>query len=350
VTKFRTPIGHEPGGRRRFTRNIVIGGLASVAAGGLASLAVGGLVEGAGPTATTVKAAVKKGTLTVTGTAAGDVIVLRLQAGSPQTLEIDVGGDGTADLRADRQKFTAIVVAGRAGDDRIVSDELNGAFTDTETTTFNGEGGNDTLLGGIGAEVLLGGAGSDVVDGNRGVDTILGGDGTDTFQWDPGDASDVVDGGNDIDTLAFNGANIGEQFRVSANGDHVRFTRDVANIALDLDGIDTINLRSLGGADTITIDPLTGTDLTTITTDLAASTGVSDGVVDQVIVSGTSGDDQIAVVDDGAAVVVQGLSATVRITGADPTLDRLRLLGAGGVDTITATPAASSLIVLELPT
>jgi hypothetical protein len=73
-----------------------------------------------------------------------------------------------------------------------------------------------------------------------------------------------------------------------------------------------------------------------------------DGAVDQVVVNGTSAADTITVRDDGAAVVVEGLAATVRITGADPALDLLTVNGLDGDDTITATPGAGALIQLLL--
>ena len=45
----------------------------------------------------------KHGVLTVTGTHADDKIALRLQAGHPDKLEVDVGDDGSADFRFDRE-------------------------------------------------------------------------------------------------------------------------------------------------------------------------------------------------------------------------------------------------------
>ena len=70
-------------------------------------------------------------------------------------------------------------------------------------------------------------------------------------QWDPGDGSDTVDGGTGADRLAFNGSNIGEVFDVSANGSHVRFTRNVAAITMDLVHIETLDVTALGGADVL---------------------------------------------------------------------------------------------------
>ena len=58
------------------------------------------------------------------------------------------------------------------------------------------------------------------------------------------------------DTLVFNGSDVAETFDVSANGRRVRFTRDVGNITMDLDGVEEIDLNALGGADTVTVNDL----------------------------------------------------------------------------------------------
>ncbi len=61
--------------------------------------------------------------------------------------------------------------------------------------------------------------------------------------------------------MQFNGANVNEQMSVSANGHRVRFFRDVANITMDMNRIEDLNVRALGGADTLTVNDLSGTDL-----------------------------------------------------------------------------------------
>ena len=113
--------------------------------------------------------------------------------------------------------------------------------------TVDGGTGNDTLLGGNGNDSLLGGDGNDFVDGNQGNDVGLLGAGDDTFQWDPGDGSDVVEGQDGTDTMAFNGSNANERMEVSANGGRVRFTRDVGNIVMDLNDVETIDAKALAG-------------------------------------------------------------------------------------------------------
>ena len=122
--------------------------------------------------------------------------------------------------------------------------------------TVDGGAGNDTITGGDGNDMLLGGDGNDSITGGRGNDTALLGAGDDTFVWNPGDGSDTVEGQDGADTLVFNGANIAENIDISANGGRVRFTRDVANVTMDLNGVEHIEFNALGGADTITVDDL----------------------------------------------------------------------------------------------
>ena len=78
------------------------------------------------------------------------------------------------------------------------------------------------------APTCCGGDGNDFIDGNQGNDTVIMGAGDDVFQWDPGDGSDTVDGQDGIDTMPFNGSNIGEIFDMGANGEHLRFARNIA--------------------------------------------------------------------------------------------------------------------------
>ena len=101
------------------------------------------------------------------------------------------------------------------GDDRVDASALH---ADALKLAADGGTGDDTILGGAGADLLTGGDGNDFVDGNQGADTVLLGAGDDRFAWDPGDGSDVVEGQAGRDAMTFNGANVAEQFDVSANG------------------------------------------------------------------------------------------------------------------------------------
>ena len=162
-----------------------------------------------------------------------------------------------------------IVVNANGGDDIITAS--NGLATLVHLTIDGGDG-NDRITGGDGDDMLLGGNGDDVIIGGRGSDTAQLGAGDDTFIWNPGDGSDVVDGGNGTDTLAFNGANINENVSITANHGHVKFTRDIASITMDLSAIEHIQFNALAGVDNITVGDLTGTGVTQVALDLGGAT------------------------------------------------------------------------------
>src|SRR6185312_7477249 len=211
--------------------------------------------------------------------------------------------------------------------------------------TVDGGAGNDQITGGDGNDTLLGGDGDDLIIGGRGNDSLFGGTGNDTFVWNPGDGSDTIEGGDGSDTLQFNGANIAETVDIAANGHRVRFTRDVANIAMDVNGVENINFNALGGADNITVGDLTGTDVTKVTLELGVN-GVGDGQIDQVTVNGTGKADQITVVGSGTEVAVLGLAAEVDVDHPDG--DGLTINAGGGNDTINASGLAAGLVGLTV--
>ena len=144
-------------------------------------------------------------TLVVKGTAASDRLALRLRAGAPDKLEVDVGDNGSADFRIARDRVKRIRVKAGGGDDQVRIDDANGAFT-TTIHAHRRAGRARTLRGGLGAERLNGDAGADVIDGNGGNDIANLGAGDDRFVWDPGDGSDTVEGRKGADTMTFNGS------------------------------------------------------------------------------------------------------------------------------------------------
>jgi Ca2+-binding RTX toxin-like protein len=202
--------------------------------------------------------------------------------------------------------------------------------------------------------VLLGGEGDDAIDGNRGNDSGLLGAGNDSFRWDPGDGSDLVegqDGADDgADTLLFIGAGAAENFDVSANGERVRFFRDAANITMDLNDIELIDVRALGGNDSAVLNDTSGTDLKTVALDLEAAIGGrgGDGAADSVTVNGTNDPDDIQISADGSAVEVVGAPVALRIDHSEAANDTLTVNGLGGADTITAGDGLAALIQLVI--
>jgi len=238
-----------------------------------------------------------------------------------------------------------LVLHAGGGDDTITAANGLAALI---ALTLDGGDGNDTITGGDGADLLIGGNGNDTVTGGRGNDTAQLGDGDDTFIWNPGDGSDTVDGGNGFDTLVFNGANVAEHIGVSANGSHAQFTRDVANITMDLVGIEKIAFQALGGADVVTVNDLTGTDVKLVAIDLSASGGGGDGAADAVIANGTAGADHITVTTSGSAILVNGLAAQISITGQEAANDTLQINGLDGDDIIDASALPAGQIQLSI--
>src|SRR3954447_9100870 len=182
----------------------------------------------------------------------------RFDRTNPAPFSIDIGTSENLTLNAN------------GGDDTF---SATGNLAPLIKVTVDGGNGNDKISGSNGNDVLLGGTGTDFVDGQQGNDTAFLGSENDVFQWDPGDGSDIVEGQDGADTMAFNGANINEKMDVSANGQRVRFFRDVANITMDTDGVEKLDLNALGGVDSLSVHDMTGTTLSEIVTDLAATPG-----------------------------------------------------------------------------
>jgi Ca2+-binding RTX toxin-like protein len=296
-----------------------------------------------------VKAQIKHGTLVVEGTPDDDQIVLRLRSGDPTRVEV-VTQNGVVGHNLRRDRFDQIFVDAGEGNDRVAVDESNGVFTDTETTTVDGGPGNDELLGGSGNETFDGGPGNDSVDGNGGADAAFLGAGNDSFTWDPGDGSDVVEGEDGFDTMVFNGSAGGEIFAASNNGGRLRFTRNLGNIVMDVDGTELVDLRTLGGADATTVNDLSATDVTEVAIDLAATIGgnTGDGAADTVTVNGTNNADNVDIAGSNGSVAVGGLAALTRIGNAEPANDTLVVNGLGGDDALSAANLAASAISLAM--
>jgi Ca2+-binding RTX toxin-like protein len=236
-----------------------------------------------------------------------------------------------------------LVLNANGGDDNF---SATGNLAALIKITVDGGTGNDQLLGSNGIDVLLGGDGNDFVDGQQGNDVGFLGAGNDTFQWDPGDGSDIVEGQDGTDNLLFNGSAANERFAASANGGRVLFTRDIANIVMDLDNVETINVKALGGTDTLTVNDLSGTDVVNVNGDLAAPGGGNDLAADNVIANATNDDDVVVVTGSGTNAQVLGLPARIAITGAIAANDRLTVNALAGDDVVDASTLAAGAIQL----
>jgi Ca2+-binding RTX toxin-like protein len=258
---------------------------------------------------------------------------VRFDRVNPAPFAIDVG-------TSERLALTA-----NGGDDTF---SASGNLSALIAVTVDGGAGIDTIRGTNGADVLLGGDGNDFIDGNQGDDIASLGAGDDTFQWDPGDGNDTIEGQDGTDTMLFNGANINEKMNVSANGQRVRFVRDVANITMDLDNVESIVAKTLGGADDLVVNDLSGTDIVNVVADLNAAGGGDDGQPDDVVVNGTNGDDVAVITGTGPAAKVAGLSALVSVSGTIAGSDRLTVNGLAGADVVDASELSADSTLLTL--
>src|SRR3984885_8249416 len=202
------------------------------------------------------------------------------------------GGDGndTAEVNGGNgaENFTIAANGTRVRFDRISPAPFSLDIGTTENLVLHGGDGNDAITGGDGADTLIGGNGNDTVIGARGNDVASLGAGDDTFVWNPGDGSDTVEGGAGFDTLQFNGANVSENIDISANGGRVRFFRNVGNVTMDLNNVESTHFAALGGSDTIVVHDLSGTGVKQVAIDLASppGSGTGDGQPDAVTIEG----------------------------------------------------------------
>ena len=151
--------------------------------------------------------------------------------------------------------------------------------------------------------------------------------------------------------ILFNGSNGAENFDIAANGDHVRLTRNLGNITMDLKSVENIFLRTLGASDNVVVNDLSGTGVTQVNLDLAGTIGGSagDAPADTVTVMGRSTvSDTIQVSGSGTSVSVAGLPAVVRMTSVEGANDALVVNGLGGDDLITAAGLVAGVVKLTI--
>lgn len=256
------------------------------------------------------------------------------------------GGNDQLRLDETNGAMPASAMFGASGNDTLIGgsaqdalhgqegdDVLNGGAGDD---FLLGQSGDDVMSGGDGVDTMFGGSGDDTADGDRGDDVAFLAEGDDQFIWDPGDGSDRVEGESGYDTMLFNGSGADEKFELSANGPRLRFTRDVANIVMDVDGVESVSIEALGGADTVTQNDLTGTAVQEIAIDLEAAKdgGVADDKVGSVILNGTDYDDFIDMFALGGKLFV--FSPTFVTIERAAASDKLTINALGGDDRIEA--------------
>ena len=124
---------------------------------------------------------------------------------------------------------------------------------------------------------------------------------------------------------------------------------------MDFDGIERVNVRTLGGADNVTVDDLAGTAVGTATSTSPRSTAAGDARPTRVIADGTDGDDHVDVGSEAGELSVSGLGSHVLVAGAEPALDNVNVATLGGADTIASgvgftAPGTSASTAARAPT
>jgi Ca2+-binding RTX toxin-like protein len=306
---------------------------------------------------------------------ADDIVVGDLSGTDVTQIGLDLrgpvgGGDGAAD---------SVIVSGTNGADAIFASGDAGGVEVTglqatvkiffpeaanDSLTINALGGDDVvnaslleadgiqlaMNGGLGQDILIGSEGNDSINGGDGNDTALMGAGDDTFVWNPGDDNDTLEGQAGFDKMLFNGAVVDEQINIFASGDRVHFTRNIANVLMDLNDVEGIDFVARGGADSITVHDLTGTDVIEINLNLESvpGSGAGDGQIDNVIVFGTNGDDIALVFGDASGVSLLGLATQVNITGSEAANDKLTINALAGDDVVEGSGLAAGALGLVI--
>lgn len=200
---------------------------------------------------------------------------------------------------------------------------------------IDGTAGRDVIVGGLGGDVIFAAGGGDLICGGDGDDLIFGGGGNDTTSWAPGDDNDTIEGQDGTDRLLVGANAATETMQVFANGGRVTFTRDIASVVHDLDGVERIDVLAREAADTliVTTTGLEGTDLTDVRLALEGGTGAGDGSADAVRFFGSSVEDEAEVSQVGGATRVTTHGVRTTITGAEAVNDTIQYDAGTGVDT-----------------
>ncbi len=277
--------------------------------------------------------------LSVHGSTGNDVV----QAAAVSTTVQVTGLSAQINVTQSEAVSDLVTINGLAGNDVI----SGGALAALSQFSADGGEGDDTINGGNGADTLLGRAGNDAIDGNAGADLALLGTGDDVFIWDPGDGSDIVEGGEDLDTLRFNGSAGAEIFTASSSGARLFVIRNIGNITMDTNDVETVELNALGGTDTVTVNDLTPTDADAVNIDLGVA-GAGDLAVDALTVNGSVGADVMSVSGGGGSVTLASPPLTIAVTRAEPANDTLTINTSLGADLVGASGLASTSIDLTI--
>ncbi len=147
--------------------------------------------------------------------------------------------------------------------------------------------------------------------------------------------------------MQFNGSDASENIDISANGERVRFFRDVASATMDSNDVERLAFDAFGGADTIVVNDLSGTDVTEVAIALAAVGGGGDAQADSVIVNGTTTSPSCSAQDRTSRLTA--FRRRSKVSGAEAANDRVTITALARDDVIDASgvSAGSAQLVLD---
>jgi hypothetical protein len=352
-------------------------GLATAATGFVALATPAGAATG--PTAT-----LRHGTVTITGSAARDVIDVEV---SRDQLTVDFGFDGTIDAQFPKfrvQRLSVqlgdgddglavigtggidvpITISGGGGNDGIgVLSLQDFLLTGVAPVTISGDDGNDDLSAFVSGPVSVdAGAGDDQVEGGGraiGQETISLGDGNDKFISSLDSfvthVSEIVDGGTGRDILETRGTSASEGLNLSADAGHLIVTHELQD-RIDSDNIEDVTWFGFGGnvegganGDSVTVNDLSGTDVVNFTPNFSSPTDSTapNNSPDQITIRGTAGVDHITVSGSGASITVAGLTPTVTPVLLDAQ-DTIQIETLDGRDTVDSSHLQHGLVQLQV--
>jgi hypothetical protein len=338
--------------------------------------------------ATGATAQLQNGVLTITGTAARDVLGISM---GHRQLAIDFGFDGTVDARFLMSRIqrvsvqlgdgndgisvigagvgdVPITISGGPGNDALgVVGTEDALLAHSAPVTISGGGGNDNLsasVPGLAPVSIAAGGGDDVVsggDGSIGAEKISLGAGNDklvstldVFSSPFTARNDVVDGGTGKDTLELRGTFESESLDLSADAGHLIALHDGRD-RTDSISVENVTWFGFGGndeggfGDDITVHDLSGTGVVNFTPDFSSPSDATapNNSADQLRVVGTTGDDHITVDSFGSTINVSGLTPAITPVLLNAN-DVLRIDTLAGNDTVDSSGLPSGLVQLQV--
>jgi hypothetical protein len=351
--------------------------------------AMGGLATLAGPAdaATGPTASLRNGTVTVTGTAARDVVDIEM---SHAQLTVDFGFDGTVDAQFPMSRIqqltghlfggddglsvvgtgvgdVPITISAGSGNDGLGVVGLEDPLVSGDApVTIIGNGGDDNLSASVPGSApvsITADAGDDVVsggDGSIGPESISLGNGNDKLvsTFDVAESpfrarNDTVDAGAGRNTLELRGTFESEDLNLSARGGHLIVAHSADEI--DAVGFSKVTWFGFGGndeggfGDQVTVNDLSGTGVVNFTPDFSSPFDPTkpNNSSDQLRVVGTAGADHITVSGAGANITVAGLVPKVTPVLLN-SADVLRIDTLGGTDIVDTSGLQNGLVQLQV--